>query len=671
MMRLVQEYGEDLHEKIEQGLSEEEIRDLARRATELVSELFSGSAQILAGISRLAKRWSHARALNGYAAARECWKQKDVHEWSVRLACSYAAERFRSVDHDEFRLAHLSPRRRQLIRNDAQAILEVQYLNESGSDRRAVLISSSRGLHQAYRDWFITSSEPRLKPPSQYILRSPLQYLPLINLASFSRLYLDNSSQRVPLLLFEEIKDILNGFLDPRKGLPGFHRIISILHKLDTAGSHHFRHDLEIIKAQIEWFDVEADAAEFGEHWGLAYANAALFALPAVKFRRDEQTQLLLDAVKRAGGDHLKAQRVIVANIEIDHVSAMLWALGQAAAKEQQTLPAELRNHDVVRVLPILIPISSDTSEARDIVTALRGTVSKATEIVRRFSVVDVAQDLSPSRLLAGVCLSLALAEYDAAKKLSGRWINASAQDLTALGVEVSRDEILSEFRYLYGLAVRFDCQNPAEFDDALSKLNASWRNHLHLPMAEVRRGRASVEAGTLRLAAALREISIAAFGESRVWPKAEPNFRIDTIPQLLKEACDNFFDAKIILDQAKTYGETIDRLKGQAAINILCAYNLSHLTSNSFPKLDELSSWAYTLISKTNNELHSLKWISTLNLDAFEFLSRRHSSFPGSRSKPYIDLYSDERLAQFQITRRFIAGSDMDLLRLYGRELS
>ncbi|MCA0359079.1 MAG: hypothetical protein LCH78_19895 [Proteobacteria bacterium] len=659
---LQREYGEELADKARRGFTEIEILDLAVSATHLVEEMFAGSLHLLAAAKRLRKRWVSGRAHRHYAHAHSEVQADEIEEWSARVACGYEAVRFRSLDLERFRLAAIRPWRRQLVKNDARTLLEVRRLNALADPKsKVVFITSSRGLHRAYRDWFIASG-PKAQAQDTYLLRHPLQYLPLINLQSYSRLYLEDSPDPARLQLFADIKASLDAFLDPREGRPSFGRVLSMLHRLDSRGHWHHHQDLDQITAQIEWRDVEEAAVEFVDNWRLAYANSALMALPALRTRYDDHLSILTNAVRSAGGNHMAAQQIIVANIEADHISALLWALGQEAAREHGELPAALRDLDVVRVLPILIPIDSQDRNDPDIVQALRGSVTEAAEIVRKFTVNDAAQDLSPNRLLAGVCLSLALAEYDTAKRLSARWAKGDIRPLPSLSIDAHRDDVLSEFRYLYGLAVRFDCRSNDEFQAAINQLSASAEG----ADPSLRKARSLVEKGTLKLAASLRSLARERLGTSEVWPHLEGDVGSGTPHRMLKEACADFYNAKVHLAAGKGHPDVRERLQFQAAANILCCFNLAHIAGAQIAQIHTLASWAYPIAAQSDAH-KSLKWISTLNIDAYETIQGRGGLFPGRRSAPFVDIYTKaERLKPISLTRRFIAGSDRDLVGLY-----
>ena len=77
-------------------------------------------------------------------------------------------------------------------RRDAAALASVTVLNEAGlqagSERgwRAILISGDEHLHRVYSRWAWETSGSSLRP-ERYVLRRPLQFTPVLNMASMSK----------------------------------------------------------------------------------------------------------------------------------------------------------------------------------------------------------------------------------------------------------------------------------------------------------------------------------------------------------------------------------------------------------------------------------------------------------------------------------------------------
>jgi hypothetical protein len=107
------------------------------------------------------------------------------------------------------RLASTNPTRN---RNDATAIVQTILLNRNARNRdhcRYVLVSGDGAVHRAYARWFWSGSRDA-HPSECYILRSPIQYIAILNQSALSSQF----SRRRPTLL-REVQFALDMLLRP------------------------------------------------------------------------------------------------------------------------------------------------------------------------------------------------------------------------------------------------------------------------------------------------------------------------------------------------------------------------------------------------------------------------------------------------------------------------
>ena len=114
---------------------------------------------------------------------------------------------------------------RRGARRDAAALASVTALNEAGlqagSERgwRAILISGDEHLHRVYSRWAWETSGSSLRP-ERYVLRRPLQFTPVLNMASMSK---DPATADIFKKLTNALDLTVDMLLDQPGGVPNPH----------------------------------------------------------------------------------------------------------------------------------------------------------------------------------------------------------------------------------------------------------------------------------------------------------------------------------------------------------------------------------------------------------------------------------------------------------------
>ncbi|HEX8644914.1 MAG TPA: hypothetical protein VF702_13470 [Allosphingosinicella sp.] len=678
----LREFSSEIIAKSGAGYTDTEILELCERASSLTMQLFERayetrnpqkyrSAETVLALARAKGKWTGARVIPAYRDVAESRSLVRVTEWCARLASEREGQPYVSEKSGLEIYNQLSEHVRDRILADACTLADLISLNRKLPEaQRAVLITGTTFVHRAYSIWYL---EKAVAGP--YLLRHAIQYLPLINLRAYSSAFGLNIDDKKSTATFRDIVSSLDVFLDPISLRP---RFVEVLAKQIALGATSVRgsssSEMSLLEKHLRWINTPA-LAEIVRIWRLAYGNSILITLPVVEGRRRHQDQILRAAIDQAGGDLLAAQNNIVANLEIDHMWSALAALAEDARHERQDMQERARGFDRVRSVVQLLISLGDNLDLR-LERALSGPIDATIRDVRVLSGGQASESPDPQQIVFAIVLMMSLGGWAQAKRLAVHGSQAAAQEGKAeLPTQAGGDEgIVIELRYLYGLAVRFDCLSIEEYRRAYRLLTPG--DDQGLVLSPLRRGRALLERGTLQLAAALHLLAVERFQRAETWSHFSDDAELGEVAALLQGGRSDLKAAFATLKESDFAGDQAfarkrSRLMLQAAVNTVSGRVMQYIASVPSDTLDdEFAAFAEDYVHPFYKHSDELKPISLLNFEAIRTVRDRTAPFPGAKGRRLVELVASLGRAA-PAYRRVIAPSDLDLVRLYSNFLS
>jgi hypothetical protein len=683
-------FSKDIVSATRGGIDVSQILSLCERAAELTTRLFEPphetraprtfrSTETILAMSRIAEHWRPARQLEEYQQIADKRQPSEVTEWCARIATERRGERFISLKAGLSIYRQMSDRLRERILYDACTLVDViEWNRRLPATAKVVLITGTTSLHRAYAEWYVGRRDRNTK--EEYLLRSSIQYLPLLNLVGYGRVYDLPIDFERSARTFREIVSSLDAFLDPLRPAPAFTRVLELMIAM---GRHQRRAPggvFTLIDLQFELWSDRAALYDIAHKWQLAYCNAILITVPVLGSRRAAHDFILRAALQQAGGDLLSAQNNIVTNLEIAHLASSLIILGGEVYSELEQISFGAREQTVFPaaaltsrrpVLLILIDLPFKTKERLGRV--LEGPVEAAIDEIRSMSHEQVSSKPEPADIIMSIIASMSLGSWIQAKRLAEHGAQATANQVKGKfeSPEANDGPLLREFRYLYSLAVRFNCRSSGEYDRAFRFL--SFRRDGGERDIVLWNARSCAERGTLQLAAALRIMAKDRLGRAETWPEFEGEHLLrrsaELIGMSLMDLRHGFYDVRDIHFADDPAAQIIcDRLKLQTAANALCAIVMGHLADSSEMFVDgQFAHDAEESVAPYYSAGEQLRPISLLNFEAYKKVMDSRTIFPGPKGAAVMRQFVDSRLFEdYPLYRRFVADSDLDLSKLY-----
>lgn len=267
LQRSIRELEDDAIERVDSVL-EKSRRNDDRNLADLVRELPASLRNLYLGPMYEAERWARLRGteqllrLDGLdVATPDVLNPREtlVEDWRDQLYRSLVVPpsstqgHMRPRDREERRA-----RAQERARRDALAVASVTLLNEIGMHRgprdgwRAVLISGDDHLHRVYARWAARTSGIDLDP-AYYVMRRPLQFTPVLNVADMSG---DQSAAGIFRNLTEALDLTVDILFEGSKTPPS-------RYLLEHHWDHHRRERLKTLDRQ----GIEKHLNKCNEHW--------------------------------------------------------------------------------------------------------------------------------------------------------------------------------------------------------------------------------------------------------------------------------------------------------------------------------------------------------------------------------------------------------------------
>jgi hypothetical protein len=381
----------------------------------------------------------------------------EVNSWTERLHI----ERLRTdkqTGRGEVAGSHARFIRRQKDNRDATAIVQAQTLNRHAEKepnrRRYVLVTGDKVIQRTYATWFWSAENPD-QDYQRYLLRHPIQYIPILNVADMPN--------RVSATLIDAIREALD-------------TLLTNIRRIDNR----YPYTLSYYSARLfEKRDVQAaDNEPVSLFFGINPYQADWPALQKVinAWRRGFRDSMLQNAAllgRRAQAEFgplaelldrdtdlnlaiLTEQRKVLLKVEAAHLAMgtqlnlqSLPRIGERATQGPGRAPFAIRVEfkDIVG--------GSKSVELRDVLDLL---VRDRTELARISRRLQKPRD--HMAMFFGACVAFRCALWTAAKQHVRR-----ALGFLPPGAEM--EELRHEMRHLLAVAIRFSITNASEFAEA------------------------------------------------------------------------------------------------------------------------------------------------------------------------------------------------------------